>query len=42
MSLLQALREEMKSSGSYFSGGPVNYGGTSKVKVDQKALEEVK
>ena len=37
---LQALQEEMKS-GSYISGGPVNYGGSSKVKVDQKAIEEV-
>ncbi|CAI8024059.1 hypothetical protein GBAR_LOCUS14015 [Geodia barretti] len=38
---IQALQEEMKSSGSYVSGGPVNYGGSSKVKVDQKAIEEV-
>lgn len=37
---MQALQEEMKS-GSYISGGPVNYGGSSKVKVDQKAIEEV-
>jgi hypothetical protein len=38
---IQALQEEMKSSGLYVSGGPVNYGGSSKVKVDQKAIEEV-
>ena len=31
----------MKSSASYIDGVPSNYGSSNKVKVDQKALDEV-
>ena len=37
----QALQEEMKHTEQYSNAGPGTYGTSIKVKVDQKALEEV-
>lgn len=40
MYFMQVLQEEIKHTG-FINGGPGIYGVGSKVKVDQKALEEV-